>query len=79
MADDTNTTDNVATLGRDLLFILLWVGAWGSIELIVQYFSSNQKIQLLIYMCLFIAGFVALIFVNDPYQVDDSGHERKRH
>lgn len=62
-------------MGRDLLFILLWVGAWGAIELGVQYFSSNKKVQLLMYMCIFVAGFVALIFVNPPAD-ENNPHEK---
>lgn len=73
----TSTETNVDTLGRDLLFILLWVGAWGAIELGVQYFSSNKKVQLLLYMCMFVAGFVALIFVSPPSD-EDNPHEKKR-
>ena len=61
-----DTTANVTDLGRDLLFVLMWIGAWGTLELAVQWLSTNQRIQLVLYACLFIAGFVALVFVDAP-------------
>lgn len=68
------TASNVTNLGRDLLFILLWIGAWGSMELIIQWLSANLRVQLVLYMCLFISGFVSLIFVNPPDPNGKAGH-----
>lgn len=67
------TSDNVANLGRDLLLILIWIGAWGTLELFIQYLSSNHKIQLVLYLCLFVAGFVSLMFVEAPTVDGKSG------
>ncbi len=66
MEDIDTTLANVNNLGRDLLFVLMWVGAWGTLELFIKWLSANHKIQLVVYLCLFVAGFVALIFVNVP-------------
>lgn len=66
MADTDTTLSNVSNLARDLLFVVMWVGAWGTLELAIQWLSANRKIQLVVYLCLFVAAFVALIFVNVP-------------
>ncbi len=61
-----NSDANAANLGRDLLFVLMWIGAWGTLELFIQWLSANQKVQLLLYVILFISGFISLMFVPGP-------------
>ena len=73
MGDTDATSVNVTNLARDLLFVVMWVGAWGTLDLAIQWLSANQKIQLVIYLCLFVAGFVALIFVEVPVPAGQSG------
>ncbi len=64
--------ENASNLGRDLLFVLLWVGAWGTIELAIQWLSANKRIQLVLYVILFVAGFISLMFV-DSTALDGKG------
>lgn len=76
-----NSDANAANLGRDLLFVLMWIGAWGTLELFIQWLSANQKVQLLLYVILFISGFIALIFTDSTPTIDGKtrNHEAGGH
>lgn len=57
---------NATTLGRDLLFICLWVGAWGMFDITIDWITVHEKYQFLLFAILFLASFVALLFVIEP-------------
>lgn len=66
--------NNLYSLGRDMLLILTWVGCWGALELVIIYLSANQRIQLILYIVVFLAGFISLLFVP-PVDASESGHK----
>jgi hypothetical protein len=61
-----DVSTNVASLAYGLIFVIMWVGAWGITDLTIQYLSTNQRVQLVIYVALFVGAFVALVFVEAP-------------
>ena len=58
------------------MFVLLWVGAWGMIELAVQWLSSNKRIQIILYVMIFVAGFISLMFVDQVPAVDGKNRHK---
>lgn len=57
--------NNMHLLGVDILFIMMWVGAWGIFEIFVDYFAKdNVKARFLAYFVLFLCAFLPLIWVS---------------
>jgi hypothetical protein len=63
---NSHLDDNAHQLGIDLLFIFLWIGAWGSVEMIIEYFLPMKKYQFMAYTSLFIIAFISFLFVHPP-------------
>ncbi len=65
-------------MGRDILFVMMWVGAWGTIELFIQQLSTNMRIQIVLYVCVFLGGFIPLLFVAEkPDESSENAHGQK--
>lgn len=62
----SNLTVNAENLGIDLLFILLWIGAWGTIETLIEWSMPHEKYRFMIYVSLFIIAFITFLFVSHP-------------
>ena len=69
-----NVEGNANSTGRDMLVVLLWIGAWGTIDIVIEWFSHNKQTQLLLYICLFIAGFISLLFVDQNQSAKSKGN-----
>jgi CHASE2 domain-containing sensor protein len=59
-------SQNASNLGIDMLFILLWIGAWGTIETIIEWSLPTEKRRFMAYVLLFIIAFIAFLFVSHP-------------
>lgn len=59
-------SQNASNLGIDMLFILLWIGAWGTIETIIEWSLPQERYRFMAYICLFLIAFVAFLFVSHP-------------
>lgn len=73
----TNVEKSASNVGRDLLFVILWVGGWGLLDLVLDTQlptridsipTQNIRARAIVYMLLIVVSFVAFIFVGRAYE-----------
>jgi hypothetical protein len=57
--------DNAKNLGKDVLFIAMWIGAWGLSDLALASVSIKWKIG--VYVLLLLIAAVTILFVGHEY------------
>lgn len=59
---------NAYNLGKDFLFVLLWVASWSLVDMGVDHWSKSEKsIKLRIYIGLFVVSFLVMLIVGNGY------------
>lgn len=60
---------NAKDLGTTLLFILLWVCAWGILEHLINQVSKDETKRLKVYICLLLVTSLIVLLVGQDLKV----------
>lgn len=64
---NVNYSENARLLGFDVLFILMWVGGWGLMEILISYIAKDRTlVQMGLYMTCFLAAALISVLVQRP-------------
>jgi len=55
---------NAAQLGINLMFILLWISAFGIFDRVLEWTMIKEKYQIILFVGLFVACFIFFLFIN---------------
>ena len=59
---------NAKDIGVNLLFVLLWVGAFGIVDVGIEWMTLNEKYKFLTYLTIFLLAFILFLFIDSGCQ-----------
>lgn len=60
---------NAVLVGFDLLFVLMWVAAWGIADYFISEYTKTKFQALIVYIVLFLSAFTTLLFIYNHYSI----------
>jgi hypothetical protein len=58
--------DNAECLGTHLLVILLWVGVYGAVETLIEWYTPSERIHFMVYLVIALVTGITFLFIHHP-------------